>query len=153
MDKFFLFVFLVLVLNACYDGERRPRVYATLGKISDFKEKPVKEIYDHAILLRQDSSGFFAMSTLCTKELRRVGVRKESTGPVLVCDVCGSEYDGIGKVLKGPATEHLPFFKLEIDQGQIRGPKDTLYVRIGREVSSEWRLPYPEMIPTPEAKQ
>jgi len=87
------------------------------------------------------------MSTLCTRELRRLKAKKGENGAILFCDVCGSEYNENGKVIKGPAKEDLPYYNLEIAEGKPHGPHDTLYARIGMKVSPSWRLPFPEVIP------
>lgn len=141
---FILAVTVPLIFASCRPSEqKRPIGYGNLGSIASYKNQEVIDVSDHALLVRQDERGLYGMSTLCSRELRRLKARKEAEGPVLFCDVCGSEFAADGKVLKGPAVAPLPYFELIIAEGKPNGPKDTLYAQIGVEVDKSWRLPMP----------
>lgn len=126
---------------------KRPLGYGNLGSLASYQGQEVVDVSDHALLVRQDEGGLYGMSTLCSRELRRLKARKDPTGPVLFCDVCGSEFAADGTILKGPAVAPLPFFKLIAAEGKPNGPKDTLYARIGEEVDKSWRFPYSSLKP------
>ncbi len=144
---FFLITILssaIFIVGCKNQIKKRPLGFAKLGVISAYRDVPVREIYEYAVLVRQDERGLYAMSTLCSHDLRRLKVKKNESGPILFCDVCNSEFDGSGKVLKEPAISPLPYFNLFLGEGLAGGPKDTLYARIGVEVNETWRLSFPK---------
>jgi Rieske Fe-S protein len=146
--KFFCILFLgaLLLLGCRPEAKNRPIGFGNLGPITKFKDQYVVDVSDHAVLVRQDEGGLFGMSTLCTRELRRLKARSENGAPILFCDVCGSEYNGQGHVTKGPATRNLSYYKLLVAEGVPNGPKDTLYAHVGIDVPETWRLPFPEVV-------
>jgi nitrite reductase/ring-hydroxylating ferredoxin subunit len=147
LNKVTIGIFLsIAVLAGCRpEVKNRPIGFGNLGAVSKFKDQYVIDVSDHAVLVRQDEKGLFGMSTLCTRELRRLKARTENGAPILFCDVCGSEYNGQGHVVKGPATAGLPYYKLLVAEGVPNGPLDTLYAHVGIPVPESWRLPFPEV--------
>lgn len=137
-------IFLFMFTSCDTKTRRRPPGYSKLGHVSMYKDVAVKEVFETAMLIRQDERGLYGMSTLCSHDLRRLKAKKDGDEPVLFCDVCESEFSGSGKVLKGPAVTPLPYFKLVIAEELAGGPKNFLYARISTEVSPTWRLPYPK---------
>ncbi len=123
----------------------RPLGFANLGLVKKFTDDDVVDVSEQAVLVRRDALGIYGMSTLCTRDLRRLKARREGDAPVLFCDVCGSEYDGDGHIINGPARTDLPYYELIVDAGKPHGPKDTVYARIGMKVPSSWRLPFAEL--------
>lgn len=95
------------------------------------------------VLLRRDERGWYAMSTMCTKDASILVRRDGPGGVVLASQYTSSTYDLEGKVLSGPAVKNLPYYELTLDQGTYGGPRDTLYVHIGVEKDAGWRLPVP----------
>ncbi|MBN8551203.1 MAG: hypothetical protein J0M12_17960 [Deltaproteobacteria bacterium] len=99
-----------------------------------------------AILLRRDARGWYAMSTMCTKDLSMLVLQGSSGEQILASRYTTSRYAIDGKVLSGPAVKDLPYYELSLDQGTYGGAKDTLYVRIGKEKPKDWRLPVPAQL-------
>jgi Rieske Fe-S protein len=82
------------------------------------------------------------MSTLCTYDrlpLKLEGNEAEGNKR-FVSPYNGSVYSLQGEKISGPTRSPLKYYRLVIDSGVYGGPKDTLYVRIGDEVSPEWQL-------------
>ncbi len=88
--------------------------------------------------IRRDARGISIMSTLCTRDL--YPLRLDAANSEWISDYSGARYSLEGKVVKGPAVKDLPYYKLELREGVIEGPIDTLYVVVGREVNADWRL-------------
>lgn len=89
------------------------------------------------------------MSTMCTYDLTYLK-RKQVDGQTLyVSEYTDSKYDLQGNVVSGPAIAALPYYQLKLDAGEYGGPKDTLYVYIGKTVPPEWRLNLQIVTPTP----
>jgi nitrite reductase/ring-hydroxylating ferredoxin subunit len=129
----------------CADGRKRPPGYLRLGHVSGLLGR-AQELKKFDLILRRDDGGLSAMSTQCTYDLSRLVLRKTDRGLILVSTLSSSTYDLDGKVLSGPAKVNLPYYELRFDAGVYGSPRDTLYVYVGREVSSDWRLPVtPEM--------
>lgn len=142
-SEFFILRILIIVslmlLSACEPAVRnRPYGEIRLGKLVDLLG-PENSIERAQILLRRDDRGWYAMSLLCTKDLSILQRR----GDILASRYTPSTYDLSGNVLTGPAVKNLPYYKLYVDQGSPGSPRDTLYVEIGEEASSDWRLPVP----------
>jgi len=143
--KLNLVALLLIGFTSCdSSGRKRPIGYGKVGPIADLEAKEVIDAQKIALLVRRDAEGIYGMSTLCPVELRPLKAHRADSGPVLFCDVCGSEYDENGHVLKGEAKRGLPFYELVAAEGVPGGPVDTLYARIGIEVSESWRLPFPK---------
>jgi Rieske Fe-S protein len=145
---FLLSIIVAFAASGCRPSTKdRPMGFTNLGPVVKFQESDVIDASEQAVLVRRDALGLYGMSTLCTRDLRRLKARREAAGPILFCDVCGSEYDGGGAVVQGPAKTDLPYYKLIVDSGKPHGPKDTLYAKIGVKVPPTWRLPYSELTP------
>lgn len=131
----------VLFFVGCESGvERRPFGYLRLGSIGAFQE-PMKYLPNDAIVLRRDSGGFSAMSTLCTFDLSPLRLERGPGGEIyLQSTVTKSRYAIDGKVIDGPAKAPLPYFFLELAVDDVGRAPDTLYVKIGKEVEPSWRL-------------
>jgi nitrite reductase/ring-hydroxylating ferredoxin subunit len=129
-----------ICVTACHDSPRkRPFGYIRLGKVSELLNEATL-IPQQGMLVRHDERGFFAMSVMCTHDLRVLEKREIDGRLIFVCPHDHSIFDLNGILLKGPAKLHLPYYKLELDAGKYEGPKDTLYCRVGDEVASDWRL-------------
>lgn len=145
---FLLSILIAFAAVGCRPSTKdRPLGFINLGPAEKFQESEVVDASTQAVLVRRDPLGIYGMSTLCTRDLRRLKARREEAGPILFCDVCGSEYNGDGVIVKGPAKSDLPYYELVVDEGKPHGPKDTLYAKIGVKVPSTWRLPYSELTP------
>lgn len=69
-------------------------------------------------IVSQDANGFFAYSTSCTHQGCNIGKPNATTGKT-VCPCHGSEFDGSGAVLVGPARSPLPHFAVALCDGEI----------------------------------
>lgn|GEM_PF-1389103 len=132
----------VIALVSCFDQVReRPVGWMRLGPVKDML---ADETYlsTERLMIRRDSVGFSAMSTMCTYDLS--ALRRINTGNTYIWSSTHttSKYSATGKVLEGPATAPLPYYYLRLDSKLHGGPIDTLYVQIGIERDPEWRLPF-----------
>ena len=137
-----LIAILSITLCSCTSPDVRKRAfgYFRLGNIKNFPVDSTTNLTDEGLLVRRDKSGISVMSTLCTHDLSSLmfdGKRFSSPNS-------RSTYDDFGRVLTGPATANLPYFKVVLDAALYGGPKDTLYARVGVEVPETWRLVIPE---------
>lgn len=107
-----------------------------LGPVKDF---PFGETFltDKRFLVRHDSGGYSAMSTLCTYDLSALSLTTEGD---LISKFNPSRYAHDGHVLKGPAVKNLPYYELVLDRDDIDKPLEYFFVRVGTEVSADWRL-------------
>jgi hypothetical protein len=137
-------VLLALTFTGCEPSHReRPFGYLRLGPVGNFlKEETFLE--SDRLLVRHDAGGFSIMSTECTKDLSPLHLEQSPSGErIWKSKYTASSYSYDGKVLTGPAIKDLPYYDLRIDAKVYGGPKDTLYVEIGKERSKEWRLKVP----------
>jgi len=136
-------LFLSFSLGCKDQGRERPYGYSRLGNINDL---PIGEKYlpQALIYLRRDEKGFSAMSTLCTFDLSKLHLKSIKQGQkeveIWVSKFNQSQYAKNGDVLKSPSKHSLPYYQLEIAAGGAGSAADTLYVKIGSQVSKEWRL-------------
>ncbi|NDC38571.1 MAG: hypothetical protein EBZ48_11020 [Proteobacteria bacterium] len=134
----------LLTFSGCEEAvKRRPYGFLRVGPLSDFLQS---ETYrpDLRMLFRRDDAGLSVMSTLCTHDLSPlVLIRHPDGSEVFASEYSKSRYRKDGEVTSGPAVADLPYYKLKIDEGVYGGPRDTLYVEVGSEVPSTWRLPLP----------
>lgn len=135
-----LFVAVLTVVSCKSDYRTRPYGYHRLGKLSELMA-PETELTENNILLRRDNRGFYAMSTACTYDLTYLQRRKIDGKDLYVSTYTESKYDLDGKVVSGPSKRNLPYYELRIAPGIYDGPRDTLYVYVGKEVSPDYRLP------------
>jgi len=139
-----LFLLLSLLIPACkQEVLERPPGYIKVGKLSEFKEvenfKP-----DMRFLIIKDDRGIAALSTLCTYDLTPLRLVHSEDERVFVSDYTSSRYTIRGKVTNGPSVADLPYYHAVVDSELLGGPKDTLYVHVGKKRDPEWRAPLPQ---------
>lgn len=141
ITSFVCLVLLVFIISGCNSphNQKRPPTYLTLGFVEDLK-RPETYLADKRLLLRLDEQGFWVMSTQCPYDSSPLRPKEEGGKIIFASDLSDSTYSVEGEVLTGPAKHPLPFYKLEIAEHIVGGPKDTLYVHLGSEVDSDWRL-------------
>ncbi len=85
-----------------------------------------------AVIVAQDSGGLFAFSAICT----HLGftVNPPDAKGTTICPCHGSEFDGEGNVLLGPASTSLQHFVVAICNGDV-------YVNTSKFVSTSTRTP------------
>lgn len=135
----------LLTLCACFWGpKKRPAGFLNLGNVAQLAQHDETFFSDLKILLRRDSGGFYAMSTACTYDLSAL-IFSERDGKLLWrSQFTESAYSADGSVAHGPTRYPLPYYKLELAPGTVGGPPDTLFVEVGVERPSAWRLPLPK---------
>ncbi len=127
---------LLVSLWGCDKERKRPIGFHRLGKVEEFLESE-KVLSEHRLLLRMDQNGLSSMSLMCSYDLETL---KSSQDGSYICPLCGSKFDKHGKALAGPASVDLPYYSMLVDAETVGAEKDTLYVRVGDEVPSTWRL-------------
>lgn len=138
-------IFIAGFTFALYSGcdslgqRKRPYGYVRLGKLADFQQEQ-QFLPDLRLLVRKDAAGYSAMSTLCTFDLSSLKQVASDSGYVWKSESTSSTYSAEGKVLTGPAQHDLPYYRMVLDQWDIKSPKNTLYVYIGDEQPASWRL-------------
>ena len=138
--KLFCVLSLALMLLSCWpEGRTRPYGDVHLGKIADLAV-PETRLPLHNLIVRFDSAGFSAMSTMCTYDLTPLKFELRDGREILVSEYSTSTYDLQGHVLTGPAKLPLPYYQLTFASSVYGGPVDSLYAKIGYEVPEGWRL-------------
>lgn len=128
------------ILWGCVDtSKKRPFGVVRLGKIEDLR-RPESILSSEALIVRYDNQGFSAMSLLCTHDLAPLKIVNENDKQFLQSPYSASRYNLDGALVAGPAKNNLPFYELMVAPGEYGGAPDTLYAKIGKEVSPAWRL-------------
>jgi Rieske Fe-S protein len=84
-------------------------------------------------IVAQDGNGFFAYSAICTHQGCLINPPNPNNGTTL-CQCHGSEFDGNGSVIAGPAFQALQHFAVNICGGNV-------YVDTQSPVNSSTRTP------------
>ena len=83
--------------------------------VSDIPPQGALVYRDQRLALLRDSSGFYALSLVCT----HLGCTVTVSSGHLSCPCHGSEFDRQGRVLKGPADKPLLRLKVEERDGKV----------------------------------
>ena len=89
----------------------RPRVY-DLGPVEDFPASGNLIRPDIPAVIYQTDLGFEAYSLICT----HLGCTLEESGEGFSCPCHGSQFNPVGKVIKGPAREDLETLDIEVTE-------------------------------------
>lgn len=114
-----------------------------LGPVDELARQSETHLTDQKILLRFDGKGFSAMSTACTYDLSALSRVEAPDGRRWVSSYSESVYANDGSLLHGPARASLPFYEIRSARDFYYAPSEILYVKVGEEVPSAWRLPLP----------
>lgn len=87
-----------------------PRTIFSAGRPEDYKDGVSQIFEDERVIIIKDRKGFAAISLTCTH--LRCTVRQSSIG--FECPCHGSQFDQLGAVTGGPASQDLPWYKLSI---------------------------------------
>ena len=133
-------VALTLIMACVISCEvKRPPGFLNIGKVAEVglhsHFMPDKSFY-----LIRDDRGLAIMSTLCSYDRLPLKLVRENEQDIFVSDYNPSRYDLAGHVIAGPAKHDLLFYSMRFEPGVYGGAKDSLYVKIGTEVSRDWRL-------------
>jgi hypothetical protein len=123
-------------------GMKRPVGFVRLGPAAELAQRPETFFSEARVLVRYDGRGFSAMSTACTQDLSALTRIGDGPRRRWVSSLSSSAYDDEGRVIAGPTKAHLPFYELKLAAGTYGGVPDTLFVEIGMETESAWRLPF-----------
>lgn len=120
-------------LSSCRRRFVRPGGELRLGQLEKllFAEQ---HIADKSILLRRDTAGWSALSTRCTYEGCDLTNQEEN----LLCHCCHSLFAANGRVLKGPASDNLPWY-------EVYYKDNLLFVNTAKQVTSKARFTTPEI--------
>jgi Rieske Fe-S protein len=71
----------------------------------------------NGVIIGRDATGLFAYSAFCTHE--GCEVDPPSANGIAVCQCHGSEFDGNGTVLAGPARSALEHYAVSVNNGRV----------------------------------
>jgi menaquinol-cytochrome c reductase iron-sulfur subunit len=123
---FILATFRFLVPNVLYEPSRR----FDIGPPSDFPPGSATFLPDERLFVFNETAGFYVISSVCT----HLGCNVKHGGPGFACPCHGSQFDGSGQVVQGPAPKPLPWYALSIS------PRGRLVVDMDRPVTATFRL-------------
>lgn len=110
------------LLSACSDSSEELSEGTVLAAVEDVPEGEVIPVLigETAVFVSHTPQGEFrAFSAICTHQGCKV-IPDEGSAEVLQCPCHRSEFNSYtGEVLKGPATEDLPEFAVEVRDGNI----------------------------------
>lgn len=115
-----------LVPNVLYEPSRR----FDIGPPSNFPPGSATFLPDRRLYVFNETDGFYAISSICT----HLGCNVKRGGPGFECPCHGSQFDGNGRVVHGPAPKPLQWFALSLS------PHAQLVVDEDQVVSPEFRL-------------
>lgn len=69
------------------------------------------------VIVAQDAGGLYAFSAICTHQGCTIG--PPTANGTTTCPCHGSEFDGNGDVIIGPATAPLPHFAVHVCEGNV----------------------------------
>jgi len=116
MKNLVLAMLLIIILVAMFVYSRTNSMAAitvvNIGSVNDYTPGTIKFIGKAKAFVIADENGIYAISAICT----HAGCIIDSAGNKFQCPCHGSGFDLTGKVLEGPATKDLSWFKLELDK-------------------------------------
>jgi cytochrome b6-f complex iron-sulfur subunit len=118
--------FRFLVPNVLYEPSRR----FDIGSPQTFPPSSVTFLPDRRLYVFNGVDGFYAISSVCT----HLGCNVKRAGPGFACPCHGSEFNGNGEVVHGPAPRALAWYALSLS------PHAQLVVDLDQQVSPAFRL-------------
>ena len=101
-----------LVRYFSYKSDPGPPSMYNLGPVADFPSSGKLFRLDIPAVIYRHKEGFQAFSLICT----HLGCTLEESGEGFSCPCHGSQFDPVGKVLKGPAGEDLDNLEVEVTE-------------------------------------
>ncbi len=93
-----------------------PHTVLKIGRPEEFPIGSKRFLPEVRAYVIRDDAGFHVMSALCT----HLGCATNAVDWGYLCPCHGSKFDPWGRVLRGPATRSLPWFKLSLGpDGQL----------------------------------
>jgi Rieske Fe-S protein len=84
------------------------------GNVSALTVGSLSIVPGNALAIGRDASGVYAMTLICTHASCDMAARGSVSAQLVICDCHGSEFDGNGAVLHGPAQSPLEHFAVTI---------------------------------------
>ena len=84
------------------------------GNLSQLQVGSLQVVPGEALAIGRDSGGVYAMTLICTHASCDMAARGSVSAQLVICDCHGSEFDGNGAVLHGPAQSPLEHFAVTI---------------------------------------
>jgi len=88
-----------------------------VGAFVVIKEVQIGGQTDNLIIVHKSETEYLVFSSVCRHKKCNVKYKKEKA--VFVCPCHGSTYDLTGKVMKGPSTQNIPQYKVQIKDGAL----------------------------------
>lgn len=125
-------------LTKCKNGERRSRPHGQfkIAEIKDLDEGININLLNRLALIKNGRT-LKAMSVLCTHQYCLVRPLAKSGESGYICPCHGSNFDAKGRVITGPATEDLSFYKIHLDE------ESGVVVDFDQTVGPDWSLDLP----------
>jgi Rieske Fe-S protein len=107
---------LALTIPACGMG-MEPVVTGPVaaGQVSDYTLNSLKLVPGINAFMGRDASGLYAMSAVCTHQGCLLGAVGTTGAQGVGCPCHGSQFDGNGAVVHGPAGRPLQHFRVDVD--------------------------------------
>ena len=125
------------ILAACSRSEKSAAPVErnfTLCPLSQLKIGKNTFALESLLLIRSQDS-LAAMALTCTHERCALKMEREVSADVAFsCPCHGSLFSERGDVLKGPATEPIPWYEVSVDDHNM------IVVNTGKRMNPEWRL-------------
>ncbi len=110
-------LFCLVTMKSCLPKVlNEPPAIFKIGYPNDFAVNSANYIAEQKVFILRDSSGFRALSAICT----HLGCIVQNTGNGYSCPCHGSKFNETGKVTAGPAPRGLDWFKVSMaPDGQL----------------------------------
>jgi cytochrome b6-f complex iron-sulfur subunit len=85
------------------------------GNVADVPVGTVSVVSGASVAIAHDEGGLYAMTLICPHDNCDMEVDGTVSADSIVCTCHGSEFDGNGAVLKGPANTPLEHYEVTVD--------------------------------------
>ena len=120
-------------VHAC-SGSAAPIGDVAAGNVSALPVGTLEAVESDPVCIARDGSGVYAMTLTCTHAGCNIGQGGTLTPTLLTCPCHGSEFDGNGNVVRGPAASPLVHYAVSVDA------TGNLTIHGGTEVDETTRL-------------
>jgi Rieske Fe-S protein len=110
----------VACVGVACGGAAQPTGMIAASNVSDLSVGSLNVVPGVALAIGRDAGGVYAMTLICTHESCDMATDGSVTAQIVRCNCHGSEFDGNGAVLVGPAQTPLEHFAVTISStGEI----------------------------------
>jgi len=103
------------------------------GDVASVSLGTLKFVEKFPLILGRDAAGLYAMTAVCTHAGCSMATQGRIVGGVITCECHGAKFDGVGKVLRGPASRPLVHFQVDV------AANGKITIQAGTEVSEATR--------------